>query len=104
SPGERAAETLVFRTALGKEEADMATLAETIHLKIDAGVLPRDQPARARVGSGGGSPCTACDMPILPAQVEWSFWSGPVVTHRLHLACHGLWERECRRRGWRAAG
>lgn len=82
----------------------MATLAATIRRKVDSGVLPRNRPARMVGSRGDRSPCIACDMPILPAQVELSFWPRTVLTHRLHLACHGLWEAECRRRGWRTTG
>lgn len=81
----------------------MATLADTIRDKIDAGVLPCERPAKALAARGDGSPCTGCDLPILPTQFEWSFWSGTVVTYRLHFDCHGLWETECRERGWQIA-
>lgn len=82
----------------------MATLAATIRRKIDSGALLCERPARMVGGRGDGSPCTACDMPIVPAQVELSFRSRPALTHRFHLACHGLWEAECHRRRWRNTG
>jgi hypothetical protein len=80
---------------------DVAALAERIRGKIDAGLLPPQPPKSLQAGRGDGSTCSACDRPIPRDDHEWSFWSGGVLTHRFHVACHRLWEAECRKRGWR---
>ena len=74
--------------------------ANLIRTKLDDGVLPREFPAKIYAGYGAGAPCSACDDLILHVQVQYEF---PVndETFRFHLGCFGLWEAECRRRGWR---
>jgi len=89
------------RLAAAPTADDVTALAERIRAKIEAGVLPPQPPKSLQAGRGDGSPCTACDRPIPGDEHEWSFWSGGVMTHRFHVACHRLWESECRKRGWR---
>ena len=79
----------------------MALLSPSIRHKIDTGILPCARPNTVLAGNGDGSTCTACDMPIPPTQVEWSFWRDDICAHRLHIDCHGLWKDECGLRGWR---
>jgi hypothetical protein len=81
----------------------MATLAEKIHQKINVGALSCQRPEKVLAGHGDGSPCSACGLPIQPDQIEWSFWTGDVLTHRFHLGCHGLWQSECRNRSWQGS-
>lgn len=95
-PVRRAAERTRGRSTI-------ATLAETIRAKIDAEVLRCERPEKLLGSTGDGSPCAACDMPILREQVEWRLWFDGVLTHRFHVACYRLWEAECLRRGWRKA-
>jgi hypothetical protein len=85
----------------GKAEADdVGAVAAIIRRKLDAGLLPREPPKSLQAGRGDGSACSACDRPIRREDHEWSFWANGVVTHRFHVACHRLWEAECRTRGW----
>jgi hypothetical protein len=76
-----------------------ADAANKVRDKMDAGILPRDAPRKMYAGFGTGEPCVACDMPILPAQVEYEFEAADRRTFRFHLGCAGLWEAERRRRG-----
>jgi hypothetical protein len=81
-------------------EVDVRTIRTIVRNKMDRGGLPRQRPEKTLGSYGAGEPCTACDMPIAPEQLQWSLlWSRKVVTHRFHVACHRLWEAECRRRG-----
>jgi hypothetical protein len=67
--------------------------------KMDAGILPREARRKMFAGFGTGEPCAACDVPILPAQVECEFEAADGRTCRFHLGCAGLWEAERRRHG-----
>ena len=88
------------RRATEPDAVDVTAVAETIRRKLDAGQLPREPPKSLQAGRGDGSPCSACDRPIRREEHEWSFWANGVLTHRFHVACHRLWEAECRTRGW----
>jgi hypothetical protein len=74
---------------------------QKIRDKLDAGLLPREAPTTMREGNGHGSRCDGCDGLIHPAQVECEMASGDRV-YRLHLGCAGVWDTECRRRGYRS--
>jgi hypothetical protein len=80
------------------------SLAEMVRERLDAGILPFDIPVKLWAGMGSGQPCTACEQPILKAQVEYELQYDAADDHapiRLHAGCHGLWEAERRRRGYR---
>jgi hypothetical protein len=77
----------------------MSRLGDAVRVKLDAGLLPYQRPEKMFGGYGHHEPCSVCDEPILPAQVEWSIGDTRTVTHRFHLGCFGLWEAEVRRRG-----
>jgi hypothetical protein len=51
-------------------------------------------------GYGRSEPCSGCDTPILPGQIEYEFEATDGTAVRFHLGCAGLWEAERRRRGW----
>jgi len=75
------------------------TLAEIGHAKLHAGTLPSEQLLKVWFSVGTGNPCTACEQPILPLQTECEpqyYDERPPI--RLHVACHGVWEAERRRR------
>jgi len=76
-------------------------LADTIRTKLDVGALPTALPEKMYAGYGRGHPCVACGEPIRPAQVEYEMDYGGDRIFRLHLGCAGLWEAECRLRGYR---
>ena len=79
----------------------LKSLAEIVREKIDSGILPRDQPVKLLAHEGHGEPCTACEQPIFASQIEREpqyEGRGPI---RLHVGCHGVWEEERRRRGYR---
>jgi hypothetical protein len=61
--------------------------------KMDAGILPREAPGDMYAGFGTGKPCVACDLPILPGQVEYEFEAADRRTVRFHLGCAGSGKR-----------
>ena len=75
-------------------------IADTIRLKLDAGLLPRSKPEKLYGGHGDLSICSACDQPILPAQIQYEFDLLDQGTFRFHVGCLGLWEAELSKRGW----
>ena len=77
----------------------MSRLGDTIRMKLESGVLLRERPEKLMAGHGDDEPCSACDSPILRAQVEWSIGNNRSVTHRFHLGCFGLWQAEVRKLG-----
>ena len=86
--------------AVPLEGAVPKPLAEMVRDKVDGGVLPLEEPVKLWAGKGRDAPCTACDDPILRAQVEYEPQYDGRSPIRLHRACHGLWEAERRRRGY----
>jgi hypothetical protein len=74
---------------------------QKIRDKLDAGLLPREAPATMTEGLGHGSRCDGCDGPIHSAQIECEMTYGDRA-YRLHLGCAGVWDAECRRRGYRS--
>ncbi len=78
----------------------MASLPALIRKRIDERTLPREDPVKVFAGYGRGARCSVCDDVIGPAQVEADFVSDGREL-RFHSGCFGLWEAECRRRGWR---
>jgi hypothetical protein len=77
----------------------MTSRADRIRRKINDGRLPMEEPVKVWTGSGSGTRCSGCEEIILPSQVEYDFTSDG-QEFRFHLGCYGLWEAECRRRGW----
>ena len=74
--------------------------AARIRLGLDTGRLPTSKPDKLFGGHGNGEPCSACDEPIFPAQVQYEFDVPDLGTFRFHIGCLGLWEAELLRRGW----
>ena len=79
----------------------MTSPADRIRRKIDEGRLPWEEPVKVWAGNGTGTRCRGCEEIILRAQVEYDFEDADGQELRLHPGCFGLWEAECRRRGWR---
>ena len=75
----------------------IATVAEMIRAKIDAGVLPGHAPHEVIPAHGHGAMCAACEHPIVKPQILWSLYVNN-VRYSFHVGCHMLWEAECRRR------
>ena len=74
-------------------------LTKEVRDKLDAGVLPHDDPLKLWVGGiGSGKPCTACEKPILPSQTEYEieyYDERPAI--RLRVGCHTVWEAQRKR-------
>jgi hypothetical protein len=69
--------------------------------RVDRGMLPCRPQDRMWAGSGAGLPCSLCDRPISPEQIEYElqFAANPSrLTYRFHRICHEAWELVCMRR------
>ena len=75
----------------------MSDLGNRIRAKIDAGALPAEPPKKLIAGHGENAACSACDLPIVPSQVEWSIGDTDHLTHRFHIGCHAVWRSELRK-------
>ena len=71
--------------------------------KLDTGLLTAQRPEKTLLIRGEGARCAGCDEGIEPIEPQYAFFSNGVVTHRFHVACHAVWEAECRQRGWRSS-
>jgi hypothetical protein len=74
--------------------------AEKVREKLKTGRLPTFKPEKLYGGHGGGLLCSACDQPILPAQIQYEFDVPDGGTFRFHVGCLGLWEGELMKSGW----
>jgi hypothetical protein len=75
------------------------TLAQLVRTKLDGGELPPEKPAKVVRTYGAGEPCSACDLPILPAQTKMEFETSSQEPVRLHFACWSFWLTALIRRG-----
>ena len=88
----------------GTAADEAASIAEKIRRRLAIGTLLKAAPAKTSTRYGRDQPCDACDQPIVQVQVEYDLEYRKVQhVFRLHHGCYGLWEVECRRRGYRAA-
>jgi hypothetical protein len=77
--------------------ADM--ILSVIRIKLDAGTLPLDAPAKLWAGQGTGQPCTICEQPIQASEPEYETdYDDGRPAMRCHAGCHALWEEERKRR------
>lgn len=62
--------------------------------RIRQGVLPAEIPKTIWAGPGTGMPCSLCDRPVGPAEMEYEIdgrsKGGTQSTLRFHLQCHAL--------------
>lgn len=67
--------------------------------RIANGQLPRQEPSRMLGGPGSGRPCSLCDKPIEPYQIEYEIeqQEETVRTFRFHTVCQSIWQLECAR-------
>jgi hypothetical protein len=72
-------------------------LIAIVREKLAAGALPDDAPTRMWVGYGTLRPCTVCDEPIAPAEIEYEFDTAKGQTVRCHRKCLEIWQEERRR-------
>jgi hypothetical protein len=72
----------------------MASVAEMIRKKLDAGTLPLDAPAKLWAGIGAGRLCAACEQAIGPTQSEYELEYDGRSAILLHAECHRRWEDE----------
>lgn len=73
-------------------------LADIVRDKLDTGSLPAIEPDKTWAGYGHGDPCSACDQPILAAQIEYELDYRGRPTLRMHAGCHGIWSATRHRR------
>jgi hypothetical protein len=77
---------------------DPADLAAVIRRKITAGILPREVPARTWAGPGTGKTCDACDIEIVPAEMEHELDLRNGRTLGFHQRCLTVLREESGRR------
>lgn len=67
-----------------------------IRLKLEAGLLPREQAGRLWAGRGDGEVCNVCDEKITKKQTvyEWECNGGKI---HMHIRCYELWNALRRR-------
>jgi len=65
--------------------------------RISLGHLPCVAQHYLWAGPGDGRPCSLCDRPIDPRQIEYEleFPLIPEMQMRFHRICHQVWELEC---------
>ena len=73
------------------------SLSKIVHEKLNAGILPLDDPVTRWAGFGGGNPCSVCEQIIQPSQTEYELRYDNRAPLRFHVVCHGLWDSERRR-------
>ena len=66
---------------------------------IRARRLPNRRPSRMWGGTGDGTACTVCQMPISPQalgyEVEFVDEDRGSAIYQLHMPCYSAWEAEC---------
>jgi hypothetical protein len=65
-----------------------------IAAKLLAEELPKEPPGATLTGTGSGTPCDACDAPILPADVECACEFPLHSALRFHVECFTEWRRQ----------
>jgi DNA repair exonuclease SbcCD ATPase subunit len=67
--------------------------------RIRQELLPAEIPKAIWAGLGTGEPCSLCDRPVDPTEVEYEInaQGGIQSTLRFHLRCHALWQLEVAR-------
>ncbi len=68
--------------------------------RIEEGVLPCEGPHKMWGGKGSGTPCSLCDQPIAPNEVEYEVELSRAAIRRLkfHIVCESIWQLECARK------
>jgi hypothetical protein len=71
-------------------------LRAIIRLKLEASLLPREEPARIWAGPGNNEVCSACDEKITTKQTvyEWEFEGSKF---QMHITCYDVWNTIRRR-------
>jgi hypothetical protein len=80
-------------------EFDESALRLEARRRIAEGHLPCEPQMSLWAGAGDGQPCSLCNRPILPQQIEYElqFNQDPQSVYRFHRICHQAWELECTR-------
>jgi len=80
---------------LTKLERELRPIARE---RLAKGQLPREAHTRFWGGFGTGQPCSLCDEPIQPYEIEYEVHIEAVVQAlRFHRVCHYAWQLECAR-------
>ena len=75
-------------------EADTGDVRSVVRAKIDAGTLPTATPERVWVGPGMGEPCSACDLVVAAADIEYEIDLPGGRALRFHQKCLAIWHAE----------
>ena len=69
-------------------------LYEVVRAKLNAGVLPLEDPMRRRAGFGSGKQCSLCEQPIQSSHTEYELRYDNRESLQFHVVCHDLWDGE----------
>jgi len=72
------------------------SLAKMVRAKLNAGILPLDDPVRRWASFGTGKQCSVCEEPIPPSQTEYELRYDDREPLQFHVVCHDLWDGERR--------
>ena len=75
-------------------------IANKLRQKLKVGRLPAGKPEKLYGGHGDRLPCSGCDEPIFPAQIQYEFDVPDEGTFRFHVGCLAFWEGELMKWGW----
>ncbi len=70
--------------------------------RISHKLLPDRVPEHLWAGQGSGEPCSLCDQPVQPQEIEYELDNqsdGDERTYRFHLRCHAMWQLAISRKG-----
>lgn len=73
---------------LTAKEMELHAMAREL---IGSGTLPREVKRALWAGSGSGSACALCQLPVLPEQVEYEVQDRSERSFGFHVRCHALW-------------
>jgi len=73
------------------------SLSEMVRAKLNAGILPLEDPVRTWASFGTGKQCAVCEQPIQSSQTEYELRYDDREPLRFHVVCHGSWDSERRR-------
>jgi len=72
-------------------------LSEIVRAKLNAGILPLEDPVRRWAGFGSGKQCSLCEQPIQPSHTEYELRFENREALQFHVVCHDVWDGERRR-------
>jgi hypothetical protein len=75
-----------------QHELELRQLADQ---RITSNLLPDTVPLNVWAGRGSGEPCSLCDQPVPPGEIEYEIdnpAAGDARSYRFHMRCHAMWQ------------